>query len=600
MRLNTIKPGAGSKRTRLRVGRGASAGQGKTCGRGVKGQRARKGGYHKVGFEGGQMPLQRRLPKTGFRSAIKASRAELTLSDLMRVSGADVTLAGLIEANLVPEGTKLVKIILSGSVSKPFTVKDKSVTATKGAKSAVEAAGGKFEAYRKPVATSSTNAAAALGDITRFAEMRKRLVFLLGALIVYRIGTFIPVPGIDAAKFAAFFSTQNGTLLGMFNMFSGGALQRFSIFALNVMPYITASIIVQMASMVYPPWAQIRKDGESGRRKLMQYTRYGTVALAAFQGFGAALAIQNSGGNLVPNPGPQFLFVATVSITTGTLFVMWLGEQITERGIGNGITMIIVAGIIAGLPRAIGNTLEMVRSGEMNPLIVLLILVVVVLVTLFCVFVERALRKIQVNYAKRQVGRRMMQGQSTHLPFKLNMAGVIPPIFASSLLVFPATIAQFFGNSPNPNFIQSGLQRIAAILNYGQPLHVVLFGLLVIGFAFFYVALVYDARDTAENLKKAGAFIPGIRPGLQTGEYLDKVLTRLTLWGGLYIMAVCLLPEIIRMVNPAIPFQFGGTSLLIIVVGVMDFVAQLQSHMMSQQYEGLMKKASLRGIGAKK
>ena len=286
--------------------------------------------------------------------------------------------------------------------------------------------------------------------MTRFQEMRKRLWFLLGALVVYRIGTFIPVPGIDAARFAAFFSGQQGTLLGMFNMFSGGALQRFSIFALNVMPYITASIIVQMASMVYPPWNQIRKDGESGRRKLMQYTRYGTVGLALFQGFGAALAIQNAGNNLVPNPGPQFLFVATVSITTGTMFVMWLGEQITERGIGNGITMIIVAGIVAQLPRAIGKTLEMVRSGEMNPIIVLLILVIVVLVTLFCVFIETAQRKIQVNYAKRQVGRRMMQGQSTHLPFKLNMAGVIPPIFASSLLVFPATIAQFFGSNPEP------------------------------------------------------------------------------------------------------------------------------------------------------
>jgi preprotein translocase subunit SecY len=450
------------------------------------------------------------------------------------------------------------------------------------------------------VATTSTNAAMALGDMPRFAEMRKRLLFLLGALVVYRVGTFIPVPGIDPVKFAAFFSGQQGTLLGIFNMFSGGALQRFSIFALNVMPYITASIIIQMASMVYPPWAQIRKDGESGRRKLMQWTRYGTVALAAFQGFGASLAIQNSGGNLVPNPGPQFLFIATVSITTGTMFVMWLGEQITERGIGNGITMIIVAGIVAGLPRAIGNTLEMVRSGEMNPLIVLVIAVVVVLVTLFCVFVEKAQRKIQVNYAKRQVGRRMMQGQSTHLPFKLNMAGVIPPIFASSILVFPATIAQFFGNSPNPNAMQRGLQKVAAILNYGQPLHVILFALLVVGFSFFYVALVYDARDTAENLKKAGAFIPGIRPGQQTGEYLDKVLTRLTLWGGLYIMAVCLLPEIIRMANPAIPFQFGGTSLLIIVVGVMDFVAQAYSHMMSHQYEGLMKKASLRGIGSKK
>jgi preprotein translocase subunit SecY len=451
------------------------------------------------------------------------------------------------------------------------------------------------------VATSSTNAAPALGDMTRFAEMRKRLWFLLGALVVYRVGTFIPVPGIDAQRFATFFSGQQGTLLGMFNMFSGGALQRFSIFALNVMPYITASIIIQMASMVYPPWAQIRKDGESGRRKLMQYTRYGTVFLAAFQGFGAALAIQNSSGNLVPSPGPQFLFIATVSIVTGTMFVMWLGEQITERGIGNGITMIIVAGIVAGLPRAIGNTLEMVRSGEMNPLVVLLIVVAVVLVTLFCVFVERAQRKIQVNYAKRQVGRRMMQGQSTHLPFKLNMAGVIPPIFASSLLVFPATIAQFFGGSgPTPNAFQRGLQRVAQMLSIGQPLHVILFAALIIGFAFFYVALVYDARDTAENLKKAGAFIPGIRPGQQTGDYLDKVLTRLTLWGGLYIMIVCLLPEIIRMVNPSIPFQFGGTSLLIIVVGVMDFVAQASSHMMSHQYEGLMKKASLRGIGAKK
>ncbi|MFO1467646.1 MAG: preprotein translocase subunit SecY [Steroidobacteraceae bacterium] len=439
-----------------------------------------------------------------------------------------------------------------------------------------------------------------MADITRLSDLRKRLWFLLGALVVYRVGTFIPVPGIDAARFAAFFSTQQGTLLGIFNMFSGGALQRFSILALNVMPYITSSIIVQMMSMVVPSWAQIRKEGESGRRKLMQYTRYGTVGLAAFQGFGAAVAIQHSGGNLVTNPGPQFLFVATLSITTGTLFLMWLGEQITERGIGNGITMIIVAGIVAGLPRAVGSTLEMVRSSEMNPLVVVLIIAVVILVTLFCVFVERAQRRIQVNYAKRQVGRRMMQGQSTHLPFKLNMAGVIPPIFASSLLVFPATVAQFFGNSPNPNIWQRALQKLAAALNYGQPLHVILYAVLIIGFAFFYVALVYDARDTAENLKKANAFIPGIRPGQQTGEYLDRVLSRLTLWGGLYIMAVCLLPEIIRMVNPGIPFQFGGTSLLIIVVGVMDFVAQASSHAMSHQYEGLMKKASLRGIGSKK
>jgi preprotein translocase subunit SecY len=447
------------------------------------------------------------------------------------------------------------------------------------------------------MANSANNAAAALGDITRFAEMRKRLWFLLGALVVYRLGTFIPVPGINAVKFATYFATQQqGTILGIFNMFSGGALQRFSILALNVMPYITASIIVQMLSMVYPPWQAIRKEGESGRRRLTQYTRYGTVVLAAFQGFFAAAAIQAAGNGLVTHPGMQFLLVATISIVTGTMFLMWLGEQVTERGIGNGITMIIVAGIVAGLPRAIGSTFEMVSSGEMSPLVVLLILVIVLLVIFFCVFVERAQRRIQVNYAKRQMGRRMMQGQSTHLPFKLNMAGVIPPIFASSLLVFPATIAQFLANNPHPSWWQAGLQKVAAALNYGQPLHVILYALLIIGFAFFYVALVYDPRDTSDNLKKAGAFIPGIRPGQQTGDYLEKVLARLTLWGGLYIMAVCLLPEIIRMANPAIPFQFGGTSILIIVVGVMDFIAQAQSHLMSHQYEGLMKKANLSGI----
>ena len=448
------------------------------------------------------------------------------------------------------------------------------------------------------MATTTASSASSFSEVARSGEIRGRILFLIGALIVYRIGTFIPVPGINPAEVARFFGDRSNTILGIVNMFSGGALSRLSIFAMGVMPYISASIIIQMMSMVVPTLMELRKEGESGRRKITEYTRYATVVLAAFQSFAAAGALVK--GGLTLYSGVPFLFTATVTMTTGTMFLMWLGEQITERGIGNGITMIIVAGIIAGLPRAIGNTLEMVRTGEMNAIVVALIVVVVGLVTLFCVFVERAQRKIQVNYAKRQMGRRMMQGQSTHLPFKLNMAGVIPPIFASSLLVFPATIAQFFGNSPNPNVIQQTLQKIAAILNYGQPLHVVLFGLLVVGFAFFYVALVYDARDTAENLKKAGAFIPGIRPGLQTGEYLDKVLTRLTLWGGLYIMAVCLLPEIIRMVNPAIPFQFGGTSLLIIVVGVMDFVAQLQSHMMSQQYEGLMKKASLRGIGAKK
>jgi preprotein translocase subunit SecY len=441
-----------------------------------------------------------------------------------------------------------------------------------------------------------------VGSLGKLTELRQRIFFVIGALIVFRLGSFIPVPGVNPDAMAALIG-QSGGILDMFNMFSGGSLGRLSVFALGVVPYISASIVVQMMGSVIPSLQALRKEGQSGQRTLTMYTRFGTVGLSAFQAFGIAAALMkqtSAVGPVVYTPGFGFILSTVVGLTAGSMFLMWLGEQMTERAIGNGITMIIVAGIIAGLPRAIGNTLEMVRSGEMNPLIVLLILVVVILVTLFCVFVERAQRKIQVNYAKRQVGRRMMQGQSTHLPFKLNMAGVIPPIFASSLLVFPATIAQFFGNSPNPNAIQRTLQKIAQILGYGQPLHVLLFALLIIGFAFFYVALVYDARDTAENLKKAGAFIPGIRPGQQTGDYLDKVLTRLTLWGGLYIMAVCLLPEIIRMVNPSVPFQFGGTSLLIIVVGVMDFVAQLQSHVMSHQYEGLMKKSSLRGIGSKK
>ncbi len=431
--------------------------------------------------------------------------------------------------------------------------------------------------------------------MTRFAEMRKRLWFLLGALVVYRIGTFIPVPGIDAAKFAAFFSTQQGTLLGIFNMFSGGALQRFSILALNVMPYITASIIIQMMSMVVPSWAQIRKEGESGRRKLMQYTRYGTVALAAFQGFGAALAIQHSGGNLVPNPGPQFLIVATLSITTGTLFLMWLGEQITERGIGNGISMIILSGIVSGIPGAISRTFTSVNNGEMLPIFAILLVIIVVGVTAFCVYVERAQRRITVHYAKRQVGRRLYAGQSSHLPFKLNMSGVIPPIFASSLLLFPATMASFFATGSDSK-LSLLMQRVQAALNYGQPLHLVLYAALILGFTFFYTALVFNARDTADNLKKSGAFIPGIRPGQQTGEYIDKVLSRLTLWGAFYIMAVCLLPEFL-VSSQGVPFQFGGTSLLIVVVVVMDFMAQLQAHMMSNQYPGLMKKANLLGAG---
>jgi preprotein translocase subunit SecY len=442
------------------------------------------------------------------------------------------------------------------------------------------------------VATTLNNPASTLADATRFGEVRSRLLFLFGALIVYRIGTFIPVPGINPAEVARFFERSQGTILGIVNMFSGGALERLSIFAMGVMPYISASIIVQMVSMIYPPWEELRKEGESGRRQLTQLTRYFTVVLAVFQSLGAATALQN--GNMVNNAGWSFLFIATITMTTGTMFLMWLGEQVTERGIGNGISMIILSGIVAGLPGAIGRTVESVNTGEMSGLFALVLIVLVLGVTAFCVYVERAQRRIAVHYAKRQVGRRVMAGQTSHLPFKLNMAGVIPPIFASSLLLFPATIAQFFGTGEG-RFAET-LQSIAASLGYGQPLHLVLYTILILFFCFFYTALVFNARETSENLKKSGAFIPGIRPGQQTGEYIDRVLTRLTLWGALYVAAVCLVPEIM-ISRGGVPFQFGGTSLLIVVVVAMDFMAQLQAHLMSHQYPGVLKQANLMGYG---
>jgi preprotein translocase subunit SecY len=362
-----------------------------------------------------------------------------------------------------------------------------------------------------------------------------------------------------------------------------------------VMPYISASIIIQMMAVVVPSMAAIKKEGESGRRKLTQWTRYFTFVLAMFQGLGAATAFQNQG--VAINPGWQFVMVATVTLASGTMFLMWLGEQITERGIGNGISMIILAGIIAGLPAAIGGTLEQVRSGEMNPAFAILLVLLVVAVTAFCVFVERAQRRIPVNYAKRQVGRRMYAGQTSHLPFKMNMSGVIPPIFASSLLLFPATLTSFFASgATGEGGWQAMLQNISAALGYGQPLHILLYAGLIIFFCFFYTALVFNSRETAENLKKGGAFIPGIRPGQQTAEYIDKVLTRLTVWGALYVTAVCLMPELLTA-YARVPFYFGGTSLLILVVVAMDFMAQLQAHLMSHQYEGLMKKANLRGYG---
>jgi preprotein translocase subunit SecY len=442
--------------------------------------------------------------------------------------------------------------------------------------------------------TSVSNPGAILAEAGRLSEIRGRLLFLLGALIVYRIGTFIPVPGINPDALARYFNDQSNSILGMVNSFSGGALQRLSIFAMGVMPYISASIIIQMLSMVIPSLMEARKEGESGRRRITQLTRYCTVGLALFQSFGAAVALQN-GGLTLARGFFEWLVPATITMTTGTMFLMWLGEQITERGVGNGISMLILSGIVAGMPGAIGRTFTSVSSGEMQPIIAILLVVVVIVVTGFCVFVERALRKITVNYAKRQVGRRMYAGQSSHLPFKLNMSGVIPPIFASSLLLFPATIASFFGTNPDSK-LSLVLQSIATSLGYGQPLHLVLYAALIIFFCFFYTALVFNSRETADNLRKSGAFIPGIRPGQQTGEYIDKVLTRLTLWGAIYIMAVCLVPEIL-VSSEGVPFQFGGTSLLIVVVVVMDFMSQLQAHMMSHQYPSLMKKSNLLGQG---
>ncbi len=438
--------------------------------------------------------------------------------------------------------------------------------------------------------TQSPGSLAAFAEAGRLTELRSRFLFLIGALIVYRIGTFIPVPGIDPVALDRFFQDQQGTILSMFNMFSGGALKRLSILAMGVMPYISASIIVQMMGVVVPSLQALRKEGEAGRRKLTQYTRWGTVGLAAFQGASAAIAFQNQG--IVLNPGPQFVFVATVTMIAGTMFLMWLGEQITERGLGNGISMIILSGIVAGLPAAIGGTLELVRNGEINPALALILVLMVGVVTGCVVFIERAQRRIPVNYAKRQQGRRVFAGTSTHLPFKLNMSGVIPPIFASSLLLFPATIASWFGTSEHFGW----LQNVAASLGVGQPVHMVLYSALIVFFCFFYTALVFNSRETAENLKKSGAFIPGIRPGQHTADYIDKVLTRLTVWGAAYVTLVCLIPELL-ISKFHVPFYFGGTSLMIIVVVIMDFIAQLQAHLMSHQYEGLMKKANLRGYG---
>jgi preprotein translocase subunit SecY len=420
-------------------------------------------------------------------------------------------------------------------------------------------------------------------------DLKQRLLFVLGALIVYRIGAHIPVPGINPDELARLFNSQSGGILGMFNMFSGGALQRFTLFALGIMPYISASIIMQLLATVYPPLEAMRKEGEAGRRKITQYTRYGTVVLAFVQAVGISIALEAQAG-LVLEPGYLFRFTTAVTLVTGTMFLMWLGEQITERGVGNGISMIIFAGIVAGLPRAVANTLELVNTGAFSWFTALLIFVAVILVTALVVFVERGQRKILVNYAKRQQGNRVYGGQSSHLPLKVNMAGVIPPIFASSIILFPATLAGWFGSHEGFTW----LKDLSSTLSPGQPIYVLLYASAIVFFCFFYTALVFNSRETADNLKKSGAFVPGIRPGEQTARYIDKILTRLTLTGAIYITLVCLLPEFL-IVKLHVPFYFGGTSLLIIVVVTMDFMAQVQSYIMSQQYEGLLKKANFKG-----
>ena len=440
---------------------------------------------------------------------------------------------------------------------------------------------------------SRTSLAGGIGDLGRMTELRRRLFFVLGALLVFRIGTFIPVPGIDPVALAALFEQQRGTILEMFNMFSGGALGRLSVFALSVMPYISASIIIQLLSAVYPKLEQLKKEGEAGRRKLTEYTRYLTVFLAAFQSLGIAIALEGQQIGtvaIVIEPGWAFRITAALTLVTGTMLLVWLGEQVTERGIGNGISIIIFSGIVAGLPRAIGGTLELARTGELHPVMVLVILALVLAVTACVVFIERGQRRITVNYAKRQQGRKVYAGQTSHLPLKVNMAGVIPPIFASAIIMFPATVGSWFGASEGMEW----LRNISNTLSPGQPVYIILFAAAIIFFSFFYTALQFNPKDTAENLKKSGAFVPGIRPGEQTAKYIDSVMTRLTLVGALYITAVCLLPEFM-ILYWNVPFYFGGTSLLIIVVVVMDFMAQVQAHLMSHQYDSLLKKANLKG-----
>jgi len=442
---------------------------------------------------------------------------------------------------------------------------------------------------------SKSNMTGGLGGLAKSTELRQRVIFVIFALLIFRLGSFITLPGIDPSVMKVLFDQQRGSILDMFNMFSGGALSRMSIFALGVMPYISASIIMQMMTHVYSPLIQLRKEGERGRKKITKYTRYFTVLLAFMQSAGVVNALQNQNTAntiLVIEPGTLFLMIGIITLVTGTMFLVWLGEQITERGIGNGISILIFAGIVAGLPSAIGNTLDLARNGELQNFTVILIFLLVLLIMAFVIFVERGQRKIPINYARKMQGRKMYAAQSTHLPLKINMAGVIPPIFASAIILFPATIASWVGTGQEGGIVQN----IALTLSPGQPLYILLYSFAIIFFCYFYTALVFNANETADNLKKTGAFIPGIRPGEQTAQYIDDITTKLTTVGAIYITSVCLLPEFLILYFN-VPFYFGGTSLLIVVIVVMDLMAQIQSHLLSHQYEGMMKKANLKGIG---
>ena len=442
---------------------------------------------------------------------------------------------------------------------------------------------------------STSNMTGGLGGLAKSTELRQRVIFVVFALIIFRLGSFITLPGIDPSVMKVLFDQQRGSILDMFNMFSGGSLSRMSIFALGVMPYISASIIIQMMTHVYTPLIQLRKEGERGRKKITKYTRYFTVLLAFLQSAGVVNALQNqntANTTLVIEPGTLFLMIGIITLVTGTMFLVWLGEQITERGIGNGISILIFAGIVAGLPSAIGNTLDLARNGELQNFTVILIFLLVLLIIAFVIFVERGQRKIPINYARKMQGRKMYAAQSTHLPLKINMAGVIPPIFASAIILFPATIASWVGTGQEGGLVQN----IALTLSPGQPLYILLYSFAIIFFCYFYTALVFNANETADNLKKTGAFIPGIRPGEQTAQYIDDITTKLTTVGAIYITSVCLLPEFLILYFN-VPFYFGGTSLLIVVIVVMDLMAQIQSHLLSHKYEGMMKKANLKGIG---